>query len=159
MAKKSYFCRRFSKNRMKQLSAILIPLLLMLFMVASISCYAQKADDIIGYYYSVDPFSKEGSQNYIYKAANGTYEGMVTWVSNPEKKKFLGYVFLKGLKFNAEKKEWQDGVLTYPGKKGTYKTYMSFEKNGTLKVRGYWGVSLLGKTVYWPREKNRRKQD
>ena len=144
---------------MKQLSAILTPLLLMLFMVASISCYAQKADDIIGYYYSVDPFSKEGSQNYIYKAANGTYEGMVTWVSNPEKKKFLGYVFLKGLEFNAEKKEWENGTLTYPGKKGTYKTYMSFEKNGTLKVRGYWGVSLLGKTVYWPREKAKRKQD
>ena len=56
-------------------------LLLMLLMALCISCYAQKADDIIGYYYSVDPFSKEGSQNYIYKAADGTYEGMVTWVS------------------------------------------------------------------------------
>ena len=45
----------------------------MLLMALCISCYAQKADDIIGYYYSVDPFSKEGSQNYIYKAADGTY--------------------------------------------------------------------------------------
>lgn len=121
--------------------------------------FAQKADDIIGYYYSVDPFSKEGSQNYIYKAADGTYEGRVTWVSNPAKKKFINYVFLKGLQYNEKEKEWQNGTLTYPGKKGTYKTYMSFEPNGMLKVRGYWGVAMLGKTVYWPREAKRRIQE
>lgn len=119
---------------------------------------AQKADDIIGYYYSVDPFSKEGSQNYIYKAADGTYEGKVVWVSNPAKKKFIDYVFLKGLKYNEKEKEWQNGTLTYPGKKGTYKTYISFADNGQLKVRGYWGVSMLGKTVYWPKESKRRIQ-
>ena len=146
-------------KKMKQSRFTLKSLLCLLLLAFTVSCYAQKADDIIGYYYSVDPFSKEGSQNYIYKAADGTYEGMVTWVSNPEKKKFLGYVFLKGLKYNAEKKEWQNGELTYPGKRGTYKTYMSFEPDGKLKVRGYWGISMLGKTVYWPREKNRRIQD
>ena len=146
-------------KKMKPSRFTLKSLLCLLFLAVGFSCFAQKADDIVGYYYSVDPFSKEGSQNYIYKAADGTYEGMVTWVSNPEKKKFLGYVFLKGLKYNAEKKEWQNGELTYPGKKGTYKTYMSFEPDGKLKVRGYWGVSLLGKTVYWPREKKRRIQD
>lgn len=120
---------------------------------------AQKADDIVGYYYSIDPFSKEGSQNYIYKAADGTYEGLVSWVSNPAKKKFLNYVFLKGLKYNEKEKEWQNGVLTYPGKKGTYKTYMSIEPDGRLKVRGYWGMAMLGKTVYWTKESHKRKQE
>lgn len=120
--------------------------------------WAQNADDIVGYYYSIDPFSKEGSQNYIYKAADGTYEGAVVWVSNPEKKKFINYVFLKGLTYNEKEKEWQNGVLTYPGKRGTYKTYMSIEPNGKLKVRGYWGVSMLGKTLYWSREEKRREQ-
>ena len=133
--------------------------LMTILIALSVSGYAQKADDIIGYYYSIDPFSKEGSQNYIYKADDGTYEGKVTWVSNPAKKKFLGYVFLKGLKFNAEKKEWENGVMYYPGKSGTYKAYMSLEPDGRLKVRGYWGVSLFGKTLYWPREKSKRIQE
>ncbi len=133
-------------------------ILCLLFVAISCTLNAQKADDIVGYYYSIDPFSKEGSQNYIYKAADGTYEGLVSWVSNPEKKKFLNYVFLKGLKYNAKDHEWQGGVLTYPGKKGTYKTYMSIEPDGRLKVRGYWGVAMLGKTVYWTKESKKRIQ-
>ncbi|MDR1792006.1 MAG: DUF2147 domain-containing protein [Bacteroidales bacterium] len=125
--------------------------------VSSSNTDRYKCDDIVGYYYSIDPFSKEGSQSYIYKAKNGTYEGKVVWVENEKKKNFLGLVFLKNLIFNAKEQEWQDGVLIYPGKNGTFKTYMSFASPTQLKVRGYWGVSLLGKTMYWQKEKELRK--
>ena len=123
----------------------------------AVSLAAQnKADDIVGYYYSIDPFSKEPSQNYIYKTADNTYEGKVVWVQNPELKFREGYVFLKNLTFNQKDNEWQNGVMLYPGKKGTYKAYMSFY-DGKLKVRGYWGISMLGKTLYWVRETEMRK--
>ncbi|MDR1974926.1 MAG: DUF2147 domain-containing protein [Bacteroidales bacterium] len=113
-------------------------------------------DDITGYYLSVDPFNYKKSQNYIYKDNDGTYHGVVTWVEDPTLQSFVGYEFLTGLTFNAKENEWQNGVLKYPGKSGTFKTYMSFKENlNTLKVRGYYGVSLFGKTVYWTREKKR----
>jgi len=111
----------------------------------------------VGYFYSIDPFSKEPSQNYIYKAADGTYEGKVVWVQNPKLEYHVGYVFLKNLTFNPEDNEWQNGVMFYPGKKGTYKAYMSITKDGKLKVRGYWGISLFGMTLYWTREAEMRK--
>ncbi|MBO7587031.1 MAG: DUF2147 domain-containing protein [Bacteroidales bacterium] len=121
--------------------------------------HAQNADDICGIYHSVDPFSKEGSQCEIYKAADGTYEAKVVWVENPKKRDQLGLVFMTGLTYNAEENEYQNGKLKYPGKKGTYKTYIRLANNGkTLKMRGYLGVSLFGMTVDWTREAKLRPQ-
>ena len=120
---------------------------------------AQNADDICGIFHSVDPFSKEGSQCEIYKAADGTYEAKVVWVENPKKKNQLGLVFMTGLTYNAKENEYQNGKLKYPGKKGTYKTYIRLVNNGkTLKMRGYLGVSLFGMTVDWTRESKLRPQ-
>jgi len=114
------------------------------------------ADDILGYYLTIDPFSDAVTQVKIYKASNGTYEGVVCWAKDEERKKYEGSVFLKNLSFNAKTNEWENGVAIYPGKKGTYKAFLKFEPNGKLKVRGYWGVSLMGKTVYWTRENEKR---
>ena len=115
-----------------------------------------RPDDIVGYYLTADPFSGILSQVYIYHAGNGIYEGMVIWVGVEEGKNQEGLVFLKEMTFNAKENEWQNGSVVYPGKSGKFKTFMRFEKDGRLRVRGYWGVSALGKTVYWTREKESR---
>ena len=135
---------------------ILTTILIIAFAVAG---YAQKADDICGIFQSVDPFSKEGSQCEIYKAADGTYEAKVVWVENPKKKNQLGLVFMTKLVYDPEAKEYRKGKLKYPGKSGTYSTYirMSSDKN-TLHMRGYLGASFLGKTVDWHRESKVRVQ-
>jgi uncharacterized protein (DUF2147 family) len=129
-----------------------------IFALLSMSVFAQNPDAICGIYHMVDPFSKEGSQVEIYKAANGDYEGKVVWVENPKKKKFLGLVFMTTLRYNAEKNEYQKGTLKYPGKSGTFSTYMTIVDDKKLKVRGYWGVAALGKTMYWYRETKVREQ-
>lgn len=130
-----------------------------LFILLAAMSYAQKADDICGIYHSKDPFSKEGSQCEIYKAANGTYEAKVVWVENPKKKDQLGLVFMTGLTYNAKDKEYQNGKLKYPGKSGTYKTYIRLtDDKKTMKMRGYLGVSLFGMTVDWTRESKLRPQ-
>lgn len=130
-----------------------------LFILLAVMSYAQKADDICGIYHSKDPFSKEGSQCEIYKAANGTYEAKVVWVENPKKKDQLGLVFMTGLTYNAKEKEYQNGKLKYPGKSGTYKTFIRLtDDNKTMKMRGYLGVSLFGMTVDWTRESKLRPQ-
>lgn len=131
-----------------------------LFFLALISlASAQKADDICGIFHSVDPFSKEGSQCEIYKTNHGTYEAKVVWVENPKKKNQIGLVFMTDLIYNAKENEYQNGKLKYPGKKGTYKTYIRMVNNNkTLKMRGYLGVSLFGMTVDWTREAKLRPQ-
>lgn len=134
------------------------------FVTLLVSCLAfiglaQNPDAICGIYHSVDPFSKEGSQCKIYKAENGTYEAKVVWVENPKKKNQLGLVFMTGLTYNEADKEYQNGKLKYPGKKGTYKTFIRLvNNNNTMKMRGYLGVSLFGMTVDWTRESKLRVQ-
>lgn len=132
--------------------------LILIICLLSSFTFAQNPDAICGIYYMVDPFSKEGSQVEIYRAANGDYEGKVVWVENPQKKKFLGLVFMTTLRYNAVEKEYQNGTLKYPGKKGTFSTFMSIADEKKLKVRGYWGFAALGKTMYWYREDKIRKQ-
>jgi uncharacterized protein (DUF2147 family) len=115
-----------------------------------------KPDDIVGYYLNEDPFSGAISQIYIYNAGNGMYEGIVIWVNEEDRKKYEGMVFMKGLTFNAKENEWQNATFIYPGKNGKFKAFIRIEKDGKLRVRGYWGISMLGKTLYWPKEKESR---
>ena len=48
-------------------------------------------------------------------------------------------------------RQWVNGRIYDPRDGKTYKCKMTLQKDGTLKVRGYVGVSLFGKTVVWTR--------
>lgn len=142
----------------------------------SFSAFSQsKEDRVCGLYYASDPGNGEGSQIQIYKAKDGTYEGKVVWmqypnhpngeprrdVKNPDPQKRnqtnVGIVIIKGFKYNASKDEWEEGSVYNPGSGKTYRSFMKLESDNKLKVRGYLGVSLLGKTVTWTRETTLRK--
>lgn len=126
---------------------------LILITILCVSSFAQKADDILGIYFCVDPFSKKQSQAQIYKAKDGTYEAKVVWTNDPDGYDQIGLVFMRGLTYNAKDNEYQNGKIKYPGKNGTYKAYVRIADGGkTLKMRGYLGVSLFGMTVDWKRE-------
>jgi uncharacterized protein (DUF2147 family) len=132
-------------------------LLLIIFFSIKTVLFAQNhPDDIVGYYLNTEPFTGAVSQVYIYNAGNGVYEGMLIWVDVEEGKDQEGLVFLKEMVFNAKDNEWQNGSIIYPGKSGKFKVFMRLEKDGRLRVRGYWGISVLGKTVYWTREQKSR---
>ncbi|MDR2978920.1 MAG: DUF2147 domain-containing protein [Bacteroidales bacterium] len=131
-------------------------LIITLFLLPLITLSAQAGDAILGYYLVEDPFEKEKSQIEIYKVADGKYEAKVVWVENPEKKKFIGLLFLYDLVYDEKNKEWKDDHVKYPGKNGTYRISMSFSAPKIMKVRGYWGVSLFGMTLYWTKEESVR---
>ena len=115
-----------------------------------------KPDDIVGYYLVKDIFSPALSQIHIYNTGKGTYEAIVIWVSEKDQKQNEGLLFLWGMTFNAVENEWQNVSMLYPGKSWKFSAWMRFEKDGRLRVRGYWGVSLFGKTVYFTREEKSR---
>ena len=62
----------------------------------------------------------------------------------------LGMDLIAGFS-RAGKRKWEDGTIYDPRDGKTYKCVMKLERDGSLKVRGYVGVPLLGKTVVWTR--------
>lgn len=62
----------------------------------------------------------------------------------------VGMVILRDLKKDDD--EWSGGTILDPGNGKTYKCKISVEDGGKkLKVRGYIGLSLIGRTQHWVR--------
>lgn len=52
-----------------------------------------------------------------------------------------------------DKKEWSGGTILDPDNGKTYKCYIEVIDGGKrLKVRGYLGITIFGRTQYWVRE-------
>ncbi|MGM8363112.1 DUF2147 domain-containing protein [Flavobacterium sp. ARAG 55.4] len=66
-------------------------------------------------------------------------------------KPILGMVVIKGL--SQEGTEYGSGKILDPKNGKLYQCYITLVNADKLKVRGYIGVSLLGRTQYWQRVK------
>ena len=139
-------------------------LLLILFSgFAALNSYGQlKADDILGTWLNQEATGKVT----IYKE-NGKYFGKIVWLRNPndsltgkprtdkenpdaslKNTPIIGLVNLKNFVFDG-KKEWTSGTIYDPKNGKTYSCYIQFEGANRLKIRGYIGVSMLGRNSYW----------
>ncbi|MBI9041404.1 DUF2147 domain-containing protein [Lutibacter sp.] len=58
-----------------------------------------------------------------------------------------GMVIIDGLTKDGD--EWNDGKILDPKTGKEYKCYITLENNTKLKVRGYIGFALIGRTQYW----------
>ena len=126
--------------------------------------YSQsKADDIIGVWLTS---GKEPAKIQVYKSGEKFY-GKIIWLknpiengkqkvdaNNPDKTKhnnpIIGLVMLTGFKFDGDE-EWKGGDIYDPESGKTYSSYMYLKDKNTLKVRGYVGISLFGRTEVWTR--------
>ena len=138
----------------------LLTLILLLF---SIHLSAQtKGDAIIGIWLTS---GKEPARIQVYKQGN-TYYGKIVWLKNPttngvakvdsknpdkskRSREIIGLVILNNFSFDDE--EWSGGKIYDPESGNTYSCNLSLKDNNTLKVRGYIGISLLGRTETWTR--------
>ncbi len=141
----------------------------LLTIVCSNALYAQKnADNIIGKWLT-------GSGNAhveIYKNGN-QYQGKIVWLSepiDPETKKpktdtkhpnadqhnrpLLGLINLWGFHYNDKEGHWEGGHIYDPKNGKEYKCTISSNDKNTLNVRGYIGISLIGRTDIWTKVKN-----
>jgi uncharacterized protein (DUF2147 family) len=65
----------------------------------------------------------------------------------------LGMNILTGLKKDGN--EWSGGKILDPKNGKEYKCYIQLLDNNTLKLRGYIGFSMFGRTAIWKRAKNK----
>ena len=61
-----------------------------------------------------------------------------------------GMTIVEGLELND--KTWEDGTILDPKSGKIYSCYITLEDDNTLKVRGFLGFSLLGRTQIWKRK-------
>jgi uncharacterized protein (DUF2147 family) len=77
-----------------------------------------------------------------------------TDVHNPDASKhsrpIIGMVFMTGFT-PAGSGKWENGTIYDPNNGNTYSCNMELEGTNTLKVRGYIGISLIGRTEIWKR--------
>ncbi len=150
---------RLQNNKNMKLLTTLTALILF-----SSSIKAQnKADDIVGYWLTS---GNEPAKIQIYKSGEKFY-GKIIWLTNPldngspkvdknnpDKTKrtnpVIGLALLSGFKFNNDD-AWKGGLIYDPQNGKTYSCNISLKDKNTLKVRGYIGISLLGRTEVWTR--------
>jgi len=154
---------------MKITSIAIVLLGFMLNPFTNVQAQDVKANDIVGVWLTQD----KDSHVEIYKDGN-KYFGKIIWLETPndsitgkpklddknedpalQSRPVMGMKLLKNFVFDGED-EWESGTIYDPKKGKTYSCYMKFPDNNNkdlLKIRGYIGFSLLGRTVYWTRVK------
>lgn len=125
-----------------------------------------KKSDILGEW-----LNEEGDARVEMFERNGKIYGKLSWLKDPidedtgkpkldknnddpqlQKRPLLGLEILSGFTFDG-KKEWKGGEIYDPKNGKTYSCYMTFDNPNKLKIRGFIGISLLGRTTYWTRVK------
>lgn len=101
----------------------------------------------------IEIYEKQGkAYAKIVKITDSTKQNEVCEKCKGDKKnkKILGMDILSGLKKDG--KEWSGGEILDPKSGKVYKCFIKLVNKNKLKVRGYLGMALFGRTVYWHRK-------
>jgi len=147
---------------MKKLGIVLI-LLTAAFSFNSLNAQEVKADDVLGVWLNED---KDAHIRIFLE--NDMFYGKIIWLKTPidedtgkpklddenpdpelAKKPVMGLHLLNDFVFDED--EWEDGTIYDPKNGKTYSCYMEIKSQDELKIRGYIGISLIGRTTYWTR--------
>lgn len=134
--------------------------LLIIALFLSVICNSQS---IIGKWKTIDDETgKERSIVEIYESEGKIYAKIVKLLVKSEEnrvcenckganknKPLKGLVVIDGLKKDGD--EWNGAKILDPKTGKEYKCYLTLENPNKLKVRGYLGFALLGRTQYWYR--------
>ncbi|WP_299289856.1 DUF2147 domain-containing protein [uncultured Mucilaginibacter sp.] len=138
--------------------------LLPCFILLLISAFAAKAqtDKVEGLWYN----DAKTAKVQITKAASGKFNGKIVWLKDPlengkprtdqlnpdeqlRKRPILGLKILSDFEKEGDDK-YVDGKIYDPKNGKTYSCKMTY-KGKTLDIRGYIGISLIGRTTVWER--------
>jgi len=106
----------------------------------------------------------------VYKDENNEFKGKIVWFNdgegnkkmavwtdkrNPDpalrSRKILGMNVLEKLVYDPKSNSWENGII-YDAKNGRHwNSAASLNKDGTLKVKGYWHFKFIGRTMTFRR--------
>jgi uncharacterized protein (DUF2147 family) len=136
----------------------------------SARAYGNEADDIVGFWNT-----KDGQAQFEIYRCGDEYCGKISWLKEPnypanEKRELagrpkmdlenpdpnlrtrtqLGLQLIEGFSYVGEEK-WEGGKIYNPEDGKKYRCKIWLDGNDRLKLRGYIGFSLLGRTETWIR--------
>jgi uncharacterized protein (DUF2147 family) len=136
-------------------------ILVLIFLLSiNFSLYSQTSDAILGKWYNTE----KDAQVEIFKEGN-KYFGKIIWLQDPkddtgkpkvdlnnsdvskQQRQIIGLKILDNFQFNGG--VWEDGTIYDPKNGKTYSCIIKKKDNKTLEVRGFVGISLIGRTVEW----------
>lgn len=143
---------------MKKMTALTI----ILSLAFSLGAFAQS---VIGKWKTVDDKTGEDKSIVEIFEVNGKIYGKVVEILNPANKNnkckdckgadkdkpILGITVIKGLSKEGDK--WTNGQILDPNEGKLYKCTITLKNANTLDVRGYIGISLIGRSQTWTRVK------
>lgn len=141
--------------------------------LAAATAVADNGDEILGLW-DTQP-EEYGYARVVVTKQDDRYHGRVVWLSEPEfpahdeggmggqlkidrenpepdlrNRPIVGLHLLENFKHSGES-QWKGGTIYDPANGKTYKCNIKLQDDGTLKVRGFIGVPLLGRTAIWSR--------
>jgi uncharacterized protein (DUF2147 family) len=152
---------------MRILSRVLVGLLSGLFACTAL---ADGADAVAGMW-----LTKEGKARVEIVKNGDVYDGKIVWLKEPQypaddakgmggqtkvdrenpdpalrTQPIIGLSLVRGFKYAGDN-VWTDGTIYDPESGKTYSCKMTLMMDGTLRVRGYVGISIFGRTEIWTR--------
>ncbi len=120
----------------------------------------------VGLWQAVDDDTKQPTGWFLISEHDGIYDGIIAKMflkpgqdpnavcdqckDDRHNHPWLGLQIIRGLKQEGDK--YVDGTILDPRDGKIYKAMMTVSPDGqTLTVRGYFGISLLGRNQYWTR--------
>lgn len=125
--------------------------------------------------WATEPDAVDGNGHVEVYEKDGRYHGRLVWLEKPEynaddeqgmggqtkvdrenpdpalkTRPLLGLVVMEGFVFDGDDL-WHQGTIYDPDNGKTYKCKVRLGDHGELRVRGFIGVSLLGRTTSWTR--------
>lgn len=116
-------------------------------------------DDIVGVWETKGKFGRAHVEVF---ERDGKYHGKIVWLENPNDEKtgqprvdergrpYLGMEVLNNMEFDGRYK-WENGTAYDPDNGKTYKGNIRLPDADKMKLRGYIGVSAIGRTETWKR--------
>lgn len=139
--------------------------LLTIVLVIAAGIFTAGAQGVTGKWKTIDDVSGEAKSIVEIYEKDGKIYGKVVEILNPAKKKATctkckgadknkpieGMVIIKGLEKDGD--EYTDGDILDPNKGKLYSCTIKLDGKDRLDVRGYMGISLLGRSQTWHRVK------
>lgn len=139
--------------------------IVLFFFVSQIASTKWVGNDICGIWWNKD---KDAKIRIYY--SSGMYWGQIHWLKNPidtvtnkpkldknnpddtkKTRPVMGLLILKNLVWDDDDQEWDDGDIYDPKSGNTYSLTCTLKDKNNLELRGYLGISLLGRTDVWAR--------